>query len=407
MVVSKLISFSVNIGGLKMVTGRVDLIGGAIIRDGHRYMVPIKSIKRFDDNPRDPVEFDYDNNQDFRNLVDSIRVNGGENHTAISVFWSRQHEHWQLIAGHRRLEAVIKANKLEIEEWDARKDLTADTKERDRPKEVDYIYANPRPEAVSDFDQYMMMFSEEETSKAWGDVRKFAFFRKMYEKAPPEVKNSHTELRKVTALPPSTINTYIEFINIPKIADTMGDPSTVDFERSGRMKLLRACVRGVELLLDERKLVVQQFIGSFSRPIPASDKEKLADKFLDKARLYTTMRKNRELAVGPGVALERSIPIIRQGDDGSKQVSDAEIVEWLEGKIKVLHKDRIEQTLRINSLEGPMASAFTQAAPPTRVSQSLSDEDILRIAQDAERTSALALEVSKKYRQALDTRLKQ
>jgi len=370
---------------------RIEIKGGAYYErpeDGGRFMVPLNFLKCYENNPRDPVEFDYNRNNDFRALVDSIITTGGINHTPISVYYSQDKYH--VIAGHRRIAAVKKANELSLEGWLSGSKLTP------KPKTTDFIYATPRNIPGSDFQRRMMMFPEEETSKPWGDVRKFAFFRDMFLVAPDPIKADRQELCRITSLPSSTINTYIDFINNQVIGNAMADPSEIDFPRGGRKKTLRACVKGVETILNSRSSIVKTLTG-FEIVFEGGSKAKqlLSELFLKKAKLYNKKRIDKVLSIGAGVAMERTLPELRVLDDGKTNVTNAEITNWLNTD-SILLQDTIQQTKRDNILGGTVYEIVQKI--PVRNRLSSSPEDLINAADDWQSAADICLENARTIR---------
>lgn len=304
--------------------------GGAHVTDEGVLVVPRARIKPFERNPRDPTDFDYESSPAFRSLVDSIDANGVLN--PLQVFW---HDNmYQLIAGHRRLAAV------EFLEQRARtqgsETGTQGPEPNNRFKHLPAVVQEGAKDSA--YQRYLAMFNDEETTQPWPEVRRFSFFADVLEAAPADVRTNPRLLARETGMRPTTVKTYLQLLSNPVIASAMKEPSEDQLPRTGRMKALRAVYRMVMDLTDERAPVVQHVTGE--NDIKSKEAQSgLANCLITKLRHYDS---NPGLAVGPGVAIERTVPFVNPLHDAA--VSDADFVAWLQDE-SILRPDLVNQRI--------------------------------------------------------------
>lgn len=378
-----------------------DLLPGTIYDDQSRLLIPIELIVENSDNPRDPIETDY-KDEEFRILVENIRVqSNGLNHTPIQVYMKDGKYH--LIAGHRRTKAVIKASELNMEEW-------AEHQVGIEPIPATHIFATLMPAPLDDFELKKMMFSAEETSKRWGEIRRFVFFKSMAETQPAQLRANPVmffeRMKSATGLPKSTVNTYCGFLTNKKISEAMSDLSNSQIPRSGRMKSIRACLRGVEFLSKERPHLVKQV--TLAKPeqqlYDTFVQNQLAKLFLDKLKEYVKMRETGEIGLGAGVALERIVGELKAQEGGP--IEDYEIGNWLTQKGAKFRDDIIHQRHRRQKGQENSSSFLSlvkQQEVPSLTSIK-SPEELQKFADDFIDCSDYFNDLAKKFRDALRKR---
>ena len=311
--------------------------------DGHQLFIPTDRVKPNPDNPRDPIETDY-RHPDFRALVEDINSNGGQNHTPIQVYIHPKDGRFHIVAGHRRLEAVKKASQNRMIEWEQ-------SKVEPKPEEVKFIYATLVKAPATPFEKGRMMFSAEETSKRWGDVRKFRFFRDMVNGLPETIQKNPSSLRKkmyeATRLSTSTVNTFCDFYEIPPIGNAMG---------VGRVKVLRSLVRIYRSLVSNNPSLVRQYVESV-RPGKSKELSRpqlhhiFAQGVVAKAFHYHHLRNvKKTLMISPGVALERTTKELNSG------IPDYEVLTWLTDPNRILKQNEVEHLVRQTQTTGSIAA---------------------------------------------------
>ena len=371
-----------------------ELPPGAFHDKDFRLMVPIDKIVKNKANPRNPNET-YFTDPDFKILVENIMQTGDMNHTPIQVFY--QEGKYHLIAGHRRLEAVKKAYELRLEEWEERQ-------RGNEPIKVTHINSSLMPTPSSEFEKRTMMFSAEETSKRWGDIRKFNFFRDMVDELPQTTRRNPValfeQMRKATGMPPSTVKTYCSFIQNKIMADEMGDLSE-RLPKQGRLKMIRACDRGVSnLTVQEPKLVRELTLETDATSTAAQNK--LGKLILNKLGEYVRLRAQGEMSVGPGVAMERTIAEISKPAD-KIPVDKQEIANWLNTKKAIFRQDVVEQTKRRDDTlnESQKAFAYVSKFEVPKNFRNLSEHQIQAMADDYAACGDYFDQLARKFRDQL------
>ena len=323
--------------------------------DGHQLFIPTDQVKPNPDNPRDPIEIDY-RHPDFRALVEDINSNGGQNHTPIQVYIHPKDGMFHIVAGHRRLEAVKKASQNRMIEWEQ-------SKVEPKPEEVKFIYATLVKAPATPFEKGRMMFSAEETSKRWGDVRKFRFFRDMVNGLPETIQKNPSSLRKkmyeATRLSTSTVNTFCDFYEIPPIGNAMGELRSSGEDtlpRVGRVKVLRSLVRIYRSLVSNNPSLVRQYVESV-RPGKSKELSRpqlhhiFAQGVVAKAFHYHHLRNvKKTLMISPGVALERTTKELNSG------IPDYEVLTWLTDPNRILKQNEVEHLVRQTQTTGSIAA---------------------------------------------------
>ena len=126
-------------------------------------------------------------------------------------------------------------------------------------------------------------------------------------------------------------------------------------------------------------------------------RQKLAKLFLNKLYFYIETRKTKDLSVGAGVALERSVSEIKTQEGGP--VSDQEIVLWLSNKEQIFRRRIIEQTVRCSSISpSSKAMAYVAAFKIPKKLSTLSTSDVQSMADDLQDCSDYFSDLAKKYR---------
>jgi hypothetical protein len=296
------------------VTNATELKGGAIF-DGTQVVAPVDLIRTYDRNPRDPADTDFRQSESFRQLVQSIEQVGITN--PLQVFLDKDGK-FHLISGHRRLAAVMEIERQKLAAWEA------NGRNGDKPELGEYIPVSIQAKPESKYLRQMAMWNAEETKADWPESRRFNFFCETFEAAPPHLQADLKKLGAELGMRPSTVRTYLKIREVPALRKAMGDPSDSPIPRAGRHKSIRSIARLLSDLVKHRGMVVRVATG---RP-PNSDqaKEILAELLLAKRRQY---QENLHLSVGPGQALERTLPLI--SSEHHAEVTDEELIAWLSG----------------------------------------------------------------------------
>ena len=302
-----------------------DLPGGAFF-DGSATFAPIAKMKPYTENPRDPADTMYDKSAEFRTLVGSIEMVGVN--TPLQVFWLDGA--FQVIAGHRRLAAIAEINRQRMQAWGG------SGRKGPSPELIENVPVSIQKPPSSEYERHVAMWNAEETKASWPESRKFKFFCATYENAPPPLRTDVKQLARELGMQQSTVRTYISLLEIPTLREAMGDPSELKLPRQGRHKTLRAVQRLTEDLSNYRPSAVRLATSNLTPSDPAT-KDLIAAKLLNKVRAYA---RNTELGIGPGVAMERTVPLMKP--DHAAQATDTEVAAWLSDE-SVLRKEIIEQ----------------------------------------------------------------
>jgi hypothetical protein len=299
-----------------------------------------------------------------------------------------------VIAGHRRLAAAREINRQKLEAWEKA------GRPSQRPDLMVAVPASIQRPPGSEYERQVAMWNAEETKEDWPESRKFDFFCRTYEVAPPPLQGNISDLAKELGMKPSTVRTYLQLRAVPELKKAMSDPSdTSRMPRAGRHKTLRAVARIVDELVDERPTVVR-IITSLD-PSGAQTKNVLAARLLSKYRDYA---EDPRLGVGPGVALERTVPLVTAGTD----VSDDELISWL-GDHSVLRQVTIEQraTRRGESDDDSTTSLFghVQKLPLRQRPGRLDEDELQAYVDDLTRAADYLVHEARKARTALANKL--
>lgn len=316
-------------GVIKMIT-KNGPYEGTYWDEDTRLMVQTDMIDENEENPRDSVEMTPDDPA-FLSLVEDIMGNSNINHTPIQVYYKDRK--FKLIAGHRRLRAIQFINK------------------RNLKNSPTHIFATLMPEPKTKFDERKMMFSAEETSKRWGDVRKFIFFRDMLKELIQRNQDENLitnpehlvqEMKRATSMTASTVTTFYSFAENPVISDAMASLDS-ELPRSGRMKSLRSCVRGMRVLTTLKPSVVRKLTNT-NDALSVEAQRRLAEHFVIKLKNYIRLALNHGLSIGPGIAMERTVTEFNMLRGG--ELSESELMHWFDDKDNIFRPHIIGQSIR-------------------------------------------------------------
>ena len=307
--------------------------------DGMRYL-DINLIDEFKENPRHEHDTVYERSSDFRRLFGSIKTDGIKEPLRVYAEVIDGVTRFQLIAGHRRL-AVAKQLGL-----------------ADVPVQID----RP-PETL--FDRMTAMWNAEELKEDWPEYKRFDFFRKTVQQANKEKLKLATDVKALAtklSMKQSTVRTYLSFLEIETIANLMSDESADVIKHAGRHKTLRAMTRAVGDFIKERPEVVQnvtaiEFLSKSDDKKEAAikvAKNELAKRLLAKYEFYGSEKAG--LGVGPGVALERTVPIIALKHHTA--LRDERFEEWLTQPEDVLAREVIAVKQTTSAIPNERAGEF-------------------------------------------------
>lgn len=298
--------------------------------DGVQVVARVDRIQTYDENPRDPADTDFGMSADFRLLVQSIEQAGITN--PLQVYFDNGKFH--LIAGHRRLAAIHELNRQRETAWESQ----GSQGEWDR---IDTVPISLQKKPESPYLRQMAMWNAEETKADWPESRRFNFFCRTFDSAPTYLQTDPKKLAAALGMRLSTIRTYLRIRENRVLSEAMGNPGNSPIPRAGRHKVIRSLARLLDDLVKHRDAVVRVATGL----APSSDqaKEVLANSLLTKRRQYA---ENPHISVGPGSALERTLPLIDPGHRA--KVTNEELIAWL-SDASVLRPDFIEKRIALQA----------------------------------------------------------
>jgi hypothetical protein len=321
-----------------------------------RMLAPMTLLVEYDDNPREPGEFEISNSK-FRDLVTSIDKNGVREPIFVYPVADGDAVPFRLKMknGHRRKRAVefinqrreemlkVRLSRGQISEGEVPSDLTPIS---EIPIVLEEVPAD-------DFELMADMWLSEAQRSQWPIARLVPFFRDTWEKAPPEIKDDAKALAGRIGLSDARVKLMLAIVENPCLYAAATDPSESLLPVKGREKTMRSVDRAAVVLIKHRPDVVQE---ATSQPM-LNDiaREEIRKLLLAKASQMALIQK-----VPAGVTLERYAPKLKDKD----AVSNDDLVEWLTRDDAIILNELIPAT--VTSSERAVSSLSDLAAAVKR-----------------------------------------
>lgn len=301
-----------------LVTAPPGLPDGVRADELGRAIAPLELLVPYDENPRNPEDFDVRRSPAFRDLADSIDENGVRE--PINVFL--KDDQLYMLNGHRRRAAVELLNRQRDEAYEARVQLGELSPDAPRPPELERIPGLPIslvPAPRNEFERQADMWVAESQRQKWPVNRLVPFYKKTYESAPEDVRKDIQYMSRRLGLPEGRIRLLNAIVNSEVLmqAATADDDDVLPVQ--GREKTLRSINRVAEVLTQYRPDVVIKATGRYQVDDDAT-RDLVREKVVNKASEYAHVHN-----IPPGVALERTAPELKDAE----RYSDDELVAWL------------------------------------------------------------------------------
>lgn len=280
-----------------------------------RQTVALDDLVPYSKNPRNPEDFRYPGNPAFKELVESINLQGVLEPIQVFIANGSGPKRAHMGTGHRRREAVLRVNELRRAAREAllkKGSLGSADEKALQPILRLPVTVIPAPE--SDFDRQKGMWNSEVLREKWPFNKTIEFFKQTYDAAPRHLKDDPKELARNLGLPTTRVKLLVDIVNSPNLFDAArGDVLPL----SGREKTLRSANRVANVVNAERPSVARTLTGAVV----------LNDDSLEQLRGMSV-----ELAAKmphAGVALEQIAPQLREVE----KHSDNEVVQMLQGDV--------------------------------------------------------------------------
>ena len=376
---------------------RRDLPRGVRMVDGVM-TARVADLVEYEDNPREQRDFDYAQNPSFRSLVDSIDENGVLE--PLRVFKpgdGARSTKLHMLTGHRRKRAVEKVNELRTAAWREQKRLG--TAGGDAPNLITEAPITLLPPPPGPYERMASMWTAELLHEDWPVRRLFEFFSKTWERAPLSSKTDPKRMAKDLGIPVTRVKLFKTIMESDALRAAAVSLTKEPLPVSGREKTLRSIIRCADVLNAERPAVVRTATGK----APGSPQaiEQARGLLIKKAREYAD---REDLGSGAGVLLERTAPLLRDGD----AYPDSEVAEWLTGA-GVLAKDEVaRKRARRSAAQHVAGESRLMADVKAHIRERpgrMNEDDLQAYADDLQAVADFMGEAARKAREALTRKL--
>lgn len=380
-----------------MAQRHIELPKGVNIRDGVMH-ASVADLVEYENNPREPRDFDYDRNPTFRALVDSVDQNGVMEPLRVFAFDSAgRSSKLHMLTGHRRKKAVETVNEFRNAAWEEQKRLGTASKQG--PDLITEVPITLLPPPLDDYSRRASMWSAELLHEGWPVRRLFKFFSETWDEAPPSRKTDPKLMAKDLGIPVTRVKLFMAIMEsevLRKAAVSLtDDPLPVQ----GREKTLRSIIRCADVLNGDRPSVVRTATGK--APGSPQAVEETRRLLVSKAHEYSD---RQDLGTGAGVLLERTAPLLRDAET----YADSEVADWVT-TAGVLAKDEVMRKRARRSIAKSVAG---ESALVTDIKSHLrerpgrmSEDDLQAYADDVQAAADVLMEAARKAREALQRKL--